>query len=108
MPRSDTSTDMLGLSIRLKPADLDLLESVAKKEGIAMARLVRQMVEDSLHLMSLPKPIAEVLEGDMAEQGMSTTYCRNYLVLLLTQRYGQILAERAKKEARAEEARKAP
>jgi hypothetical protein len=46
---------MLGLSIRLKPADLDLLESVAKKEGIAMARLVRQMVEDSLHLMSLPK-----------------------------------------------------
>ena len=105
MPHSDTSTDMKGLSIRLRPADLELLETVAKKEGIAIARLVRQMVEDSLHLMSLPKPIAAVLEGEMAEQGMSTTYCRNYLVLLLTQRYGQILADRAKKEAKAEDAK---
>jgi hypothetical protein len=94
---------MLGLSIRLRPADLDLLDTVAKTEGIARAQLARQMVEDSLHMMRLAKPIADVLYKDMERQNMAPPYCHDYLVYLCTKRYGEILAEQARVEARPTE-----
>jgi hypothetical protein len=99
---------MLGLSIRLRPADLDLLDTVAKKEGIARAQLARQMVEDSLHMMRLAKPIADVLYKDMERQNMTPPYCHDYLVYLCTKRYGEIVAEQARGDVRQADPPKSP
>ena len=94
MPKT-TSEDLLTVSVRLTPGVVAQVEAIANGQGQSVNRILRRMIEDSLSLMGLPKPITEVLYEDQKALGMSRDDPRDYLIHLLTLRYRDLITAAA-------------
>jgi hypothetical protein len=95
MSRSPTAA-LAGFTIRFQEEDARWIRQRAEERGCSMNEIVRVLVADQRTLFRLPSMMAQRLNADRGDRSVE-----QYLIDLLTARYGELIEPRRPVRRRA-------